>query len=78
MLVSGSASATELFEARVTSGAALVLQNAGGTVRLEQPRLDLVGRTVFVVDVCGEGVLAPVGEQCDDGGTVAGDGCSAR
>lgn len=78
VLVAGTGSATELLEAGVTAGAVLVLQNAGGTVRLERPRLDFAARPTFLVDVCGDGVLAPVGEQCDDGGTLPGDGCSAR
>lgn len=26
---------------------------------------------------CGDGVISPPGEECDDGGTTGGDGCSA-
>jgi cysteine-rich repeat protein len=35
-------------------------------------RLDLT----LIQDVCGDGTITP-SEQCDDGGTVPGDGCSA-
>ena len=34
--------------------------------------------TLAAVEVCGDGIVQPgQGEQCDDGGTVPGDGCSA-
>ena len=35
-------SPTQLLEARVTAGAATVLQNAGGSVQLRHPQLGLV------------------------------------
>jgi hypothetical protein len=48
-LMAGTASAVELLEGKVTVGAAPVLQNAGGTVRLEQPQVNAVDRTTFFV-----------------------------
>ncbi len=37
-----------------------------------------VGTVMVTVAGCGDGVLAPAsGEQCDDGNTAGGDGCSA-
>ena len=36
-----------------------------------------LGATVESCDVCGDGVLRPASEQCDDGNGVGGDGCSA-
>lgn len=78
LLVSGSAGATELLEARQTVGAAPELQNTGGTVRVLHAQLDYAARRVFSVAVCGDGVLAASGEECDDGGTLPGDGCSAQ
>ena len=35
-------------------------------------------QVTVAVDVSGDGVFAAVGEECDDGGTVSGDGCSAQ
>lgn len=67
-----------LLGGQVSAGAAPVLQNGGGTVRLEQPRVDFVARPVFFVEVCGDGVLASPAEECDDGNTLPGDGCSAQ
>jgi hypothetical protein len=46
-LAMGTASAVELLEGKVTAGAAPVLQGAGGTVRLEQPRVNATDRTTF-------------------------------
>ena len=48
-LAVGSVSATELLEARVTAGAETVLQNAGGTVRLERARVDATDHQTFFV-----------------------------
>jgi hypothetical protein len=48
-LAAGTASAVELLEGKVTVGAAPVLQNVGGTVRLEQPQVNEVDRTTFFV-----------------------------
>ena len=45
----GAASATELLDGELVPAATPVLQNAGGTVRLEQSQLDAVGRRVFMV-----------------------------
>ena len=42
------ASATELRDAEVVAGASPVLENASGTVRLEDARLGRLGATVFV------------------------------
>ncbi|MDP3277752.1 MAG: DUF642 domain-containing protein, partial [Deltaproteobacteria bacterium] len=33
-------------------------------------------RQSFITSGCGDGALQPATEQCDDGNTVAGDGCS--
>jgi len=38
-----------LLDAKVTAGAEVVLQNAGGTVRLEQPKVDWYGDATFYV-----------------------------
>jgi hypothetical protein len=37
-----------LVNAALVAGAARPLENAGGTLRLEEPELDFVGHTVFV------------------------------
>lgn len=49
LLVPAPAGATELLEAKVTTGAAPVLQNAGGTVRLEQAQVNATDRPTFFV-----------------------------
>ena len=49
LLLAGTASAIELRDAEVTVGAVPVLQNAGGTVRLEQPQVNAVGHQTFFV-----------------------------
>ena len=49
VLGAGTASATDLREGKLAAGAAPVLQNGGGTLRIEQPRLDASGRPIFVV-----------------------------
>ena len=49
LLVPATAGATELLEAKVTAGAAPVLQNGGGTVRLEQLQVNAVGHRTFFV-----------------------------
>lgn len=41
--------ATELLDARLTAAAAPVLQNAGATVRLEQPQFNGMGHRTFFV-----------------------------
>jgi hypothetical protein len=48
LLVPAAASAVELRDAELVAGGNPVLQNAGGTVRLEDARLGRVGPTVFV------------------------------
>ena len=48
-LGAGTVSATELLEAKVTAGAETVLQNAGGTVRLERARVDATDHQTFFV-----------------------------
>ncbi len=48
-LAVGTASATELLEAKVTAGAETVLQNTGGTVRLERARVDATDHQTFFV-----------------------------
>ena len=59
VLVTGSAGAVELLDARVTAGAVPVLENAGSTVRLEQPQLSASGHPVFTVPE--PGALWPLG-----------------
>jgi hypothetical protein len=49
LLALGAASAVELRDAELVAAGSPVLQNAAGTLRLEQGRLDAVGRRVFVV-----------------------------
>jgi hypothetical protein len=59
MLGASGVLATELLEAKVTAAAAPVLQNASGTLRLEEARLDALGqRTYFVPE---PGALAQLG-----------------
>jgi hypothetical protein len=65
LLVTATASAVELRDAELVAGGNPVLQNAGGTVRLEDARLGRVGPTVFVPEpgalwqlVSGAGLLA--------------------
>lgn len=48
LLVPAAASAVELRDAELVAGGNPVLQNTGGTVRLEDARLGRVGPTVFV------------------------------
>ena len=48
-VAAGTASAVELLEGRVTAGAAPVLQNTGGTVRLEQAQVGATERPTFFV-----------------------------
>ena len=48
LLVPAAASAVELRDAELVAGDSPVLQNAGGTVRLEDARLGRVGPTAFV------------------------------
>jgi hypothetical protein len=87
VLGAGPGVATDLREGKVSAGAATVLQNATGTVRIEQPRLDASGRPVFVVpgapDSDGDGVensldncptLANAGQAGGDSNLV-GDVC---
>ncbi len=38
--------------------------------------VNIVIQSKFCVSDCGDGILNP-GEECDDGNTVEGDGCSA-
>jgi len=59
VLAAATASATELLEGRVTAGAETVLQNGGGTLRLEQPQLDATDRPTFFVPE--PGALAQLG-----------------
>ena len=49
LLTGEAASAVELLDAELVAAGTPVLQNASGTVRLEQGQLDAVGRRVFVV-----------------------------
>jgi cysteine-rich repeat protein len=77
-LVAGVASAVDLLEAGFVAGSSPALTNGASTVRLEAPEIAGLPLVVFAVHVCGDGVLAPAGEECDDGGTAPGDGCSAR
>ena len=49
LLLTETASATELLEAKVTAGAKLILQNTGGTVRLERARVDATDHPTFYV-----------------------------
>lgn len=49
LLMTGTASATELLEAKVTSGAEPILQNTGGTVRLERARVDATDHPTFYI-----------------------------
>jgi len=49
LALAGPALAVELLEARVTAGAAPVLQNAGGTVRLEQAQVNATAHPTFTV-----------------------------
>jgi cysteine-rich repeat protein len=52
------------------------LCNIGGTSYLCPESLECGGSTATcVTDACGNGVV-DLGEQCDDGNAVAGDGCS--
>jgi hypothetical protein len=48
LLAPAAASAVELRDAELVAGGSPVLQNVGGTVRLEDARLGGVGPTVFV------------------------------
>jgi hypothetical protein len=59
LLVAGTASATELLEAKVTAGAETVLQNTGGTVRLERARVGATDHPTFYVPE--PGALAQLG-----------------
>jgi hypothetical protein len=59
VLAAATASATDLLEGRVTAGAETVLQNGGGTLRLEQPQLDATDRPTFFVPE--PGALAQLG-----------------
>ena len=49
LLLPATAGATELLEAQVSAGAAPVLQNAGGTVRLEQAQVSATDHPTFFV-----------------------------
>ncbi len=49
LLVPAIATAVELLEAKVTAGAVPVLQNTGGTVRLEQAQVSATERPTFFV-----------------------------
>jgi len=49
VVVAGTASSVELLQGTVTAGAATVLQNAGGTVHLEQPRIGALTHPTFFV-----------------------------
>jgi hypothetical protein len=49
LLALGAASAVELLDAELVAAGSPVLHNASGTIRLEQGRLDGLGRKVFVV-----------------------------
>ena len=49
LLGTSAASATELLDGELVPAASPVLQNAGGTVRLEGSQLDAVGRRVYFV-----------------------------
>jgi hypothetical protein len=48
-LMAETASAVELLDAELVAAGAPVLENASGTVRLEQGQLDVIGHKVFVV-----------------------------
>ncbi len=48
LLLPATAGAVELRDAELVAGGSPVLQNGGGTVRLEDARLGRVGPTVFV------------------------------
>lgn len=48
-LAAGTAASVELLEARVTAGAAPILENVGGTVRLEQPQVNATEHKTFFV-----------------------------
>ena len=52
-IAAGTASAVELRDAELVAGGSPVLQNGGGTVRLEDARLGRVGPTVFVPEPGG-------------------------
>ncbi len=60
-----------------------VLSLAAGTYHAQVENLDFTKIDAYVLDVlaqapsCGDGLIqAPAGEQCDDGNTVSGDGCT--
>jgi len=56
----------------LAAGNYLVRVKSGGQSPAFPYRLDVT----LIPDVCGDGAVTP-GEQCDDGNTAAGDGCSA-
>ena len=59
LLAAGPVSAADLLEPKVTAGVETVLQNPGGTVRLERARVDATDRPTFYVPE--PGALAQLG-----------------
>lgn len=60
-----------------SASADIVSQNSGGSTNLSVGT-DKYIEGFFFVGMCGDNVLdSSLGETCDDGNTVAGDGCSA-
>ena len=61
LAIATPALAVELRDVNIVAGAATVLENAGGTVRLEHPQLDAKGRPFLVVPEPGTALLMGLG-----------------
>ena len=69
---------SKLYVASVATSEVFIVDTATNTVIDSMPIADPFARGKFIGPelVCGNGALQP-GEECDDGGVVAGDGCDA-
>jgi len=75
LLIVGCTAQVDLGDRSVLGGSTAVVTGGSGSGGQPGTQPAAGGRTALMA-VCGNGVLESV-EQCDDGNTISGDGCSA-